>query len=231
MKRAALIEAVVEIILTSQCNHPLRVAVDGVDASGKTTFVSEIAQEIAKNGGSVIRVSVDDFHNPKAIRLKKGDLSPEGFYLASYDYQALISWVLIPLGPKGNRQYRSACHDLVTDQPIDPPWQLAPKDAIVLIDGIFLLRPLLLPYWDLKIYLDVDFEESLKRGINRDAEILGSKVVAALRYQKRYIPGQKIYFGEAHPLDKADILIDNCKLETPKLLKRPKGSLYQTSAH
>ena len=101
----------------------------------------------------------------------------------------------------------------------------------MLIDGIFLLRPLLLPYWDLTIHLEVNFEKSRERGINRDAELLGSKEEALLRYQKRYIPGQKLYLREAHPLDKADILIDNCNLETPQLLRRPKGSFYQLSAH
>jgi uridine kinase len=113
---------------------------------------------------------------------------------------------------------------------VQPPPQSAAKDAIVLIDGIFLLRPALLAFWDLTIYLDVNFEKSIERGVNRDAELLGSLEVARLRYQKRYVPGQKMYFRDAHPLDKADILIDNSILEYPRLLRRPEGYLYHLKA-
>ena len=103
MKRSDLIKAVAKLILSTPWYHPLRVAVDGVDAAGKTTFVNELAQEIRKTGRPVIQISVDDFHHPKAIRRLKGDLSPEGFYQDSYNYQALKEQVLIPLGPGGNR--------------------------------------------------------------------------------------------------------------------------------
>ena len=231
MNRIALIETVAKIILAKHFDHPLRVAVDGVDASGKTTFVDELTQTIKKlSSREVIQISVDDFHHPNAIRKIKGDLSPEGFYLDSYNYQALKEQVLIPLGPIGNHQYRTACHDLIHDQPVQPPPQSAAKDAIVLIDGIFLLRPALLAFWDLTIYLDVNFEKSIERGVNRDAELLGSLEVARLRYQKRYVPGQKMYFRDAHPLDKADILIDNSILEYPRLLRRPEGYLYHLKA-
>jgi uridine kinase len=108
MNRIALIETVAKIILAKHFDHPLRVAVDGVDASGKTTFVDELTHTIKKlSSREVIHISVDDFHHPNAIRKIKGDLSPEGFYLDSYNYQALKEQVLIPLGPIGNRQYRS----------------------------------------------------------------------------------------------------------------------------
>jgi uridine kinase len=103
-------------------------------------------------------------------------------------------------------------------------------DAIVLIDGIFLLRPTLLSFWELTIYLDVNFEQSIERGINRDAKHLGSREDARLRYQKRYVPGQMLYLRDAHPLDKADILIDNSILEYPRLLRRPMSTVSFSSS-
>jgi uridine kinase len=44
----------------------------------------------------VIRASIDAFHNPRAIRYRRGRESPAGFYLDSFDLEALISRLLSP---------------------------------------------------------------------------------------------------------------------------------------
>jgi uridine kinase len=87
------------------------------------------------------------------------------------------------------------------------------------MDGIFLLRPELRQHWDLSIFLHADFEQTLPRGAVRDAGLFGSQAAAEERYQKRYIPGQKLYLREARPLDKADIVIDNNTIHKPRLIK------------
>jgi uridine kinase len=222
MKRNGFLTNLARMILQVEINHPLRVGIDGVDASGKTTLADELAEVLQHGNRPVIRASIDDFHNPENVRRQRGSLSPEGFYEDSYNYDALIETLLKPLGPHGDRRYRTAVFDLRRDQPIDLPIKTAPQDAILLIDGIFLLRQLLLPYWDLTIYIDVDYDQTMARGITRDAEFYGSIEEAALRYHKRYVPGQRLYHQDANPLDKADILIDNNYLEAPKFLRVPK---------
>jgi uridine kinase len=221
MKQEALITEISKIITQILAQHPLRVAVDGVDASGKTVFADALSEALTFTQRQVIRASVDGFHHPKAIRRQKGPLSPEGFYRDSYNYPALIENLLAPLSPGGDRHYRTAVFDLYGDRPIQTPWQTAEKDAILIVDGIFLLRETLLPYWDFKIYLHTDFIHSVPRGVARDQRLLGSKEEANLRYQQRYVPGQKIYLAEARPLDKADILIDNNILDNPEIIHRP----------
>jgi uridine kinase len=37
---------------------------------------------------------------------------------------------------------------------------LAPPDAVPVFDGVFLLRPQLNDAWDLRIFLQVDFQET-----------------------------------------------------------------------
>jgi len=218
-------EKIAIVINQTKCAHPLRVAVDGVDAAGKTTFADELAAWLEPHYRQIIRASVDDFHLPKTIRRKRGELSPEGFYYDSYNYDALVSNLLQSLGPNGDRKYRTAIFDIHQDQPVDPPFQTAEKDAILLMDGIFLMRSQLLPYWDLTLYIHTDFENSTARGILRDAKIFGSSEQAALRYRERYVPGQKIYIQRANPLDKADILIDNNKITAPVILRNRLESL------
>lgn len=223
MKRSECIQLLSQMILQINSTHPLRVAIDGVDAVGKTTLADELYAELVPTGRQVIRASVDSFHNPEHIRRKRGSLSPEGFYYDSYNYDALEACLLIPLGPKGNRQYQTAVFDLQLDQPIQSPTRTAAQDAILLFDGIFLLRPRLITFWDLTIYLHADFSHTATRGIQRDSDLYGSADDAAIRYERRYIPGQKYYHQQVEPLDKADIIIDNSDLETPNFLKVPRG--------
>ena len=220
-QQEALLQFLAEQIIQIHLPHPLRVAVDGVDASGKTVFADSLAEKLKPIPREVIRASVDGFHNPKIIRRQRGQLSPEGFYHDSYNYPALIQDLLLPLGPNGDLHYRIQVFDLVKDQPVDPPMKTASNDAILLMDGIFLLRPELLPHWDLTIFLQADFKNTVPRGTARDAALFGSQEKAEERYRARYVPGQELYFREAHPLDNADIFIDNNNLEEPKLLSSP----------
>jgi uridine kinase len=219
MQRDDLVETIADMIARIRTAHPLRVAVDGIDASGKTVFADELAQSLVKSQRPVIRVSVDGFHLPKAVRWQKGPLSPEGFYRDSFNYPALIENLLLPLSPQGCRRYRTAVFDLRQDCTLGLPWQIAEDDAILIFDGIFLHRHVLLPHWDVTLFLQVDFDNAVIRGVARDRVFFGTKEEALLRYEQRYVPGQKTYFKEAGPLDKAHILIDNNNLDEPEIIK------------
>lgn len=225
MERRKFIQCLGQMIFQVETeHHPVRVTIDGVDASGKTILANELAEIMQANafgGRQIIRASVDGFHNPENIRRQRGGLSPEGFYYDSYNYAALVNLLLKPLGPDGNRQYQTAVFNLRQDRPFEVPVKRADQDAILLLDGIFLLRPRLTSYWDLTIYIDVDFAQTMARGIYRHAVLYGSVGKAAERYLNRYMPGQNLYHQRAHPLDKADILIDNNDLEAPFFLKAP----------
>lgn len=221
MNRSDLIEILSEWIHQLKKPHPLRVAIDGVDAAGKTTLADELAAYLTSKDRCIIRASLDDFHNPASIRYAQGALSAEGFYQDSYNYKGLIENLLNPLGPDGSRAFRTAVFDLKNDRQMTKPEKTAPEDAILILDGIFLLRPDLISYWDLTIYLDVHFRNSSARGIARDSRYLGSIDEAQKKYQARYVPGQMLYLQEARPLDKANILIDNNKLDDPEIIRLP----------
>jgi uridine kinase len=219
MQRTELLQTLAAHIAALDPGHPLRVAVDGVDAAGKTNFADGLAQALAAQPRGVIRAGGDDFHHPKAHRYQRGPLSPEGFYRDTTNTAALLAALLLPLGPDGDRHYRLAAFDHRKDQALSPPLQTAAPNAILILDGIFLLRPELLPHWDLTLFLHCDFEVSLARGVARDAVQYEGATKTKARYLKRYIPGQQLYFDEVHPLDKADIVIDNNNLDAPFYIK------------
>jgi uridine kinase len=79
-------------------SHPLRVAVDGSPAVGKTTLADELAVVLRTRGREVIRASTESFHLPRAQRYRRGEFSPEANYNDSFDYDALRRVLLDPLG-------------------------------------------------------------------------------------------------------------------------------------
>ena len=52
-------------------------------------FADELAAVLRDRGHTVIRASVDGFHNPREIRYQRGRQSPAGYYLDSFDYDRL----------------------------------------------------------------------------------------------------------------------------------------------
>jgi len=193
----------------------VRVAIDGVDGAGKTTFADELADILRTLPRSVIRASVDGFHNPRALRYRRGRSSPGGYFEDSYNYAALKEHLLDPLSPGGSRRYRAAVFDHVTDTAVSVPEREAPASSILLFDGIFLHRTELFPYWDASIFLDVDFAVSVSRCASRD----GSSPDPFSSANRRYVKGQRIYLLACEPTKKATITIDNTNLSSPALVK------------
>ena len=85
-----------ERIVGINCPHPVRVAIDGVDGVGKTVLADELAETLSCCGRQVIRASVDGFHNPRSIRHRLGQNSPEGYFRDSFNYSALTTLLLTP---------------------------------------------------------------------------------------------------------------------------------------
>ena len=209
-----------EAILGYQKDLPILVGIDGVDAAGKTTLANNLADRLEESNRQIIRASIDGFHNPKAIRYRKGRNSPDGYYQDSFNHHLIIDKLLEPLS-SGDLKYKEVVFDYQIDDEVNVPSKKADKDAILIMDGIFLFRPELLNYWDIKIFLDVSFDVTLQRAIKRvkNQETLASEQDIVDLYNRRYIPGQRLYFQEATPQEKADILIDNTSYENPVIIR------------
>jgi uridine kinase len=195
--------------------HPVRVAIDGVDAAGKTSLADELVPRLERLGRTVIRSSIDGFHHPRAVRRRRGALSPEGYFHDSFNYPALIDALLEPLGPGGSRVFRRSVFDFRTDNASASPIETASADAVLLLDGVFLLRPELRDHFDYSIFVRADFETTIRRAEHRDVALFGSVDEVRRRYRERYIPGQQLYLSAVQPERWASIVIDNNNPSTP----------------
>ena len=211
---------IIETIKKIKKNKPLIIAFDGVDTSGKTTLANLVFETMLKKKVfSPLRVQIDKFHNPKNIRIRKGELSPEGFFYDSFDYDTILKNVINPI-KKGLDNIITESYDYRVEDAIKKNKITITNDTVILFDGIFMNRDELFDSWDLSIFLDVTFDTVLKRALERDIEFLGSKDIVEKKYLNRYIPGEKIYLSKCKPMERANIVIDNNDYLNPRLVKK-----------
>lgn len=220
--RGELLSRLAEAIGSVTTGHPVRVAVDGPPAAGKTTLADELAVVLRAQGREVIRASIESFLLPRSQRYRRGEDSAEGCYHDSFDFDALHRVLLDPLGPGGDRRFQQAVYDKGTDTALSQPVTTAPADAVLLFDGVFLLRPELIDRWDLRIFVSAAFKETLDRARTRDQNLFRSATEVERRYRNRYIPSQQFYFDTARPTDHADIIVHNDEPQQPAWEARPR---------
>ncbi len=191
------------------------IAVDGIDGAGKTVFADGLADVFAEDGSAVFRASIDDFHRPRAERYARGRHSPEGFYRDSYDY-ATFRRVLIDPFREGTQTgastgFQLAAFDLARDTPVESAWTTAPRDAVLIVDGIFLHRPELKNLWNWSVWLDVPIDVAYRRLALRDGSDPSPSAVSNARYRQ----GQELYLKDARPRSEASAIVDNTDLAHP----------------
>ncbi|MGN5651207.1 hypothetical protein [Bacillus sp. Brlt_9] len=215
MNRKERITEIADHILKLNLTHPTRVGVSGITASGKTTFANELVEEIKERGVRVTSASIDDFHNPRAIRYAQGKESARGYYEDAHDYTAFKERLLKPLGPNGNLQYETISHNLITDIPVHNEPLVATQNMILIVDGTFLLKKDVAHLFDYKIFVDTDFEIARKRGAKRETEAFGSYEEAEKMFLNRYHAACKMYIDVHNPKECADVVFRNSDFGDP----------------
>lgn len=189
---------------------------DGRTAAGKTTFGHELATLLADMGRVVLRSSLDDFKRPWSERHLYDRTSGEGYYRNAYHFEAMRTLLLEPAGPNGSGLVALCSIDPLTQGDHSQERVMMPDDGVLIVDSVFAFRPELNGYWDLRIWVDIDAELSIRRGTHRDEAREGADVAEAL-HRDRYGPAEEIYMAEVEPLALADVIVDNSEFDNPRI--------------
>jgi uridine kinase len=182
--RATVVTELAERIEALRRPHSVCVAIDGIDAAGKTTLADELASVLRRRGREVVRVSIDAFHRPRAERYRRGELSPGGYYRTRSTMRLC--------------ERRSSSHSARTRSSSSTASSCCVRSSSS--SGTW-------------IFVSVEPEEALRRALERDTPRFGSREEAERRYRRRYQPGQRLYFAEARPLEAADVVVRTGRAE------------------
>ncbi len=189
------------------------IGINGIDGAGKTKFAEALETYLKTQDYSTQLIHLDDFHHPRAVRYVGSD-QVDNYYNRSFNIGLIIDKLLSPLQKKQRVSLKLKTLELNTDNYTTERKYIIKPNTVVIFEGVFLFRKELAPYINLKVFLDISFEECKKRASVRDPQEI------VHRYDNKYIPAQQKYLSEYPPPKVAAIVIDNTNWEYPTL-KRP----------
>jgi uridine kinase len=129
---------------------------DGHISYGKIALVYDLSAILRDRGHRVFRPSMERFLRLRAAQDEYGDDTPARYYGYGFDESALRRVLVEPFRMGGSTAFVTAVFDPTRDAWIEPKWITGPSDAILVLDGRFVLRPRLADLWDVRIALDGD---------------------------------------------------------------------------
>ena len=165
----------------------LLIAVDGRCASGKTTLAATLEEETGCNV-----VHMDDFFLRPEQRTPQRLAEPGG----NVDYERFRQEVILPLSRGDQVRYQIFdCQQMVLSvfREIDP-------SKTTVIEGSYSCHPALWDFHDLRVFLDIDPEEQLRRIRRRNGE------EKAVMFQTRWIPMEERYFDAFRLRERCELI-------------------------
>ena len=182
------------------------VAISGIDGAGKGYVAERLRSRLERRGRRVALVGVDGWLNLPAVRFSETD--PAGnFYRHAFRFDEMFERLIVPL--RDNRSIRLEADFTEETATAYRKHVYEWNDVdVVLLEGIYLLRPRFLPRYDLAIWIDCTFETAIERAIARGQEGLApDETVRAFR--TIYLPAQEIHFARDDPKRAADLVVPN----------------------
>jgi uridine kinase len=182
----------IDDLIRATDRRPVAVGVDGQGGSGKSTLAMEF---VARTGRGVI-VEGDDFYRDIA-EPERAALDAPGGYERYFDWERLRAQVLTPVR-SGHGALRYQRYDWIRKRL--GGWVEMPMPDVVVVEGVYTLRPQLLELLDVKIYVrtgeDTRMDRQIARGQNSSDWI------------RRWVAAEDFYVAAYQPWRNADLVID-----------------------
>jgi uridine kinase len=154
------------------------IGVEGFPGSGAGALADDLSAVFDEGGVPAFRASLSDFLLPKSSR---------GAREGAYDESTFRRVLLDPWRLAGSTGFQTSAFDADRDVPALSEWRTAPADAVLIVDGAYLLGSSLKGIWHFLIYVDAQQAE-----------------------------GDQAYLAETSPFFSASAVIDTSNPELPK---------------
>lgn len=173
---------------------PRTLGITGCTGSGKTLFARDLARVLEARELPACTLTLTSFARD-GVRLPGIDRPLERLE-AAYDVERLIADVLEP-----HARGEALEVELPTGETLR-----AEANAVLVVDGPFLIHPRLAPRFDRLVQLEADEAVLLRRVAGRDVPLQGPE--ALMRVRRDLLPLQRAFDAELCPATLADRVID-----------------------
>lgn len=197
------------ILATRAAIAPARsalVAVSGIDGSGKGYVTAQILAALGARGMRAAGITIDGWLNLPDRRFNAA-APAEHFYRHAIRFEEMFSTLVVPLRDRRSHRVEADYTEETATAYRRHLYAYENVDVIVL-EGIYLLKPALRAYYDLAVWIECTFATALERAIARAQE--GLPPAATIRaYETIYFPAQRIHFERDDPRRAATLIVDN----------------------
>lgn len=148
--RVELLRALRDEFLANYPGGRRVIGVDGFPGSGAPALADDLAAVFREQGIPAFRASMRNFLKPAAER---------GEADAAYDERTFRRVLLDPWRMAGSTGFQTSAFDAARDQPVLSEWKTAPPDAVLIVDGAYLLGRLK-GIWHFVLYVDAQQAEA-----------------------------------------------------------------------
>jgi uridine kinase len=203
---APVISAIAEKRKALSRERTLLVGISGIDASGKGFITAKLAHQLEERGWRIASIGVDGWLNLPHVRFAALDPATH-FYEQAFRFEEMFEQLVLPL-----RDHRSINLEADFTEEAATIFRKHRYDFravdIVLLEGIFLLKPAYRHHFDLTVWIDCSFATALKRAITRCQEKLPPRETIAA-FETIYFPAQRFHIDRDDPRAAANIVISN----------------------
>jgi uridine kinase/phosphoglycolate phosphatase-like HAD superfamily hydrolase len=196
------------------------IGINGVDTSGKTCFSDDFAKFLNAYGFSTECIHIDDFHN-KSEKRREGAKEIDAYMANAFDLVLLNNAILVPFRDNGRVDITMPLLDLEKDEYVCEKHFVAGSSTLMIVEGTLLFREPIDRHFDYRIFLDIPFDEVIRRASTRDVPKYGAAIID--KYNSKYIPIQKKYFEANKPFERADVIVSNGNYRQPELVRRKRS--------
>ncbi len=186
--------------------------IDGIEFSGRKVFTAKLARYFELLGKEYDVIELEDYHRVVEAAYK-GEDPVESYYFNGFNTEKLITEVLKPFKREGTIDKVVYCLDSSNDSFVNERHYKLSEEGVMILIGTMMYREPLMRYFDVTVYIRVDYREAEHRASLMDTPLYGEDPVEV--YRTKHIPAQKMYVSRHDPTDKRDFVIDNSNYHRP----------------